>query len=102
VDFIKCDVEGAELLVFQGGQQTIARDLPIVFSEILRKWSAKFGYHPNDIFQLFHSLGYRSFSVAGSWLKPFEAMDATTLETNFFFLHATKHAELIRRFQLAA
>lgn len=99
VDFIKCDVEGAELLVFQGGRQTIARDLPIVFSEILRKWSAKFNYDPNEIFQLFHGLGYRSFSANGSWLRPFETMDETTPETNFFFLHADKHADLIRRYQ---
>src|SRR5471032_2482341 len=28
VDFIKCDVEGAELLVFKGGLRTIARDQP--------------------------------------------------------------------------
>jgi len=102
VDFIKCDVEGAELLVFQGGQDTIARDQPIVFSEILRKWSAKFDYNPNEIFQMFHSLGYRAFSVAGSWLKPFSAMDETTLETNFFFLHAAKHADQIRRYQQTA
>lgn len=101
VDFIKCDVEGAELLVFQGGKETIARDKPIVFSEILRKWSAKFNYDPNEIFQLFHSLGYRAFSVSGGWLKPFETMTEATVETNFFFLHATKHAELIRRYQLA-
>lgn len=100
VDFIKCDVEGAELLVFQGGQQTIARDLPIVFSEILRKWSAKFNYNPNEIFQLFQGLGYRAFSVDGKWLKSFAAMDESTLETNFFFLHAIKHADLIRRYQL--
>lgn len=100
VDFIKCDVEGAELLVFQGGKQTIARDLPIVFSEILRKWSAKFNYNPNEIFHLFLGLGYRSFTVEGSRLRQFAAMDDSTMETNFFFLHATKHADLIRRFQL--
>lgn len=101
VDFIKCDVEGAELLVFQGGQQTIERDLPIVFSEILRKWSAKFNYDPNDIFKFFHRCGYNSFSVEGSHLKPFETMTEVSGETNFFFLHSTKHADLIRRYQQA-
>jgi FkbM family methyltransferase len=99
VDVIKCDVEGAELLVFQGGQATLARDKPIVFSEILRKWSAKFNYHPNAIFQLFGSLGYSAFSVGGGQLKPFASMDDATVETNFFFLHADKHADLIRRYQ---
>ena len=38
-DFIKCDVEGAELLVFKGAKNTLINNKPIVFSEILRKWS---------------------------------------------------------------
>jgi FkbM family methyltransferase len=86
VDFIKCDVEGAELLVFKGGLKTI------VFSEILRKWSAKFNYNPNEIFDLFHAQGYRSFIVKGKHLSEFYCMDDSTVETNFFFLHAEKHA----------
>jgi len=95
VDFIKCDVEGAELLVFRGGVMTIERDKPIVFSEILRKWSAKFDYNPNDIFEFFQSLGYRAFSVKGEKLKDFIKMDESTVETNFFFLHKEKHAQYI-------
>ena len=53
IDFIKCDVEGSELFVYQGGIESIDRFKPIVFSEMLRKWSNKFGYHPNDIINLF-------------------------------------------------
>lgn len=98
VDFIKCDVEGAELLVFQGGVQTITRDRPIVFSEILRKWSAKFNYDPNEIFSFFKAQGYRAFTVDGGMLKEFLTMNEATVETNFFFLHAEKHLEQIRRF----
>jgi FkbM family methyltransferase len=97
VDFIKCDVEGAELHVFQGGLHTIARDRPIVFSEILRKWSAKFNYDPNEIFELFRSLGYRAFTVEGDGLKESEGMNEFTVETNFFFLHIEKHAQKIRQ-----
>ena len=41
IDFIKCDVEGAELFVFKGGFKTIERDKPIIFTELSRKWSAK-------------------------------------------------------------
>ena len=47
VDFIKCDVEGAELFVFQGAEKTLQQDKPIVFTEMLRKWAAKFGYQPS-------------------------------------------------------
>lgn len=63
IDFLKCDVEGAELMVFQGGLSTITRDKPIVFSEILRKWSRKLGYDPNEIFSFFYDLQYRAFTA---------------------------------------
>jgi len=97
VDFIKCDVEGAELLVFQGGLQTIARYKPIVFSEILRKWSSKFNYNPNQIFDYFKSQNYRAFITNGEKLKEFFVMDESTIETNFFFLHNEKHSKQIQR-----
>jgi FkbM family methyltransferase len=85
VDFIKCDVEGAELLVFQGGFDTIQRDLPIIFSEILRKWSAKFDYDPNLIFNMFNEIGYQAFTVNENMLINFDKMEGATIETNFFF-----------------
>ena len=34
VDFIKCDVEGAELLVFTGGIKSIEKYKPIIFAEM--------------------------------------------------------------------
>lgn len=95
---IKCDVEGAELLVFKGGAETIAKALPIVFTEMLRKWAEKFGYSPNDIIEWFTALGYGCFTVQGPRLKRFVRMDADTIETNFFFLHETKHASMIADF----
>lgn len=98
VDFIKCDVEGAELLVFKGGLQTIARDKPIVLSEILRKWSAKFNYNPNEIFELFRGIGYRVYTAEGGRLVEFGTMDENTIPTNYFFLHPEKHAEQLRRY----
>jgi FkbM family methyltransferase len=44
-DFIKCDVEGAELLVFQGGQRTLERaDAPIILFEVNKDAAGGFGY----------------------------------------------------------
>jgi FkbM family methyltransferase len=100
VDFIKCDVEGAELLVYRGGLRTIERDKPIVFSEILRKWSSKFDYEPNEIFDLFRYQGYQAFTVDDGILRQFFRMDETTLQTNFFFLHQQKHRQQIRKFSI--
>lgn len=95
VDFIKCDVEGAELFAFQGAVETLQRDKPIVFTEMLRKWAAKFNYHPNEIIALFSSIGYRCFHVSGPDLVALDEMTEDTVETNFFFLHSEKHRQLI-------
>lgn len=95
VDFIKCDVEGAELLVFKGALKTIGKHKPIIFSEMLRKWSIKYNYHPNDIIIMFANLGYHCFTVENSNLKLFKNMDDETVETNFFFLHKYKHKKEI-------
>jgi FkbM family methyltransferase len=95
VDFIKCDVEGAEFFAFQGAKETLQRDKPIVFTEMLRKWAAKFNYHPNEIIALFSSLGYLCFYAERSTLKELAEMTDETVETNFFFLHSENHQQII-------
>jgi FkbM family methyltransferase len=97
-DFIKCDVEGAELLVFKGGEKTIADQQPVVFTEMLRKWTSKFNYHPNDIINFFFGLGYNCFTCKNNQLKMFNEVNESTIETNYFFLHKMKHANLINQF----
>lgn len=95
--FIKCDVEGAELMVFKGAEETLRRHKPIIMAEILRKWSGKYGYNPNEIFQVLFNQGYQAFTTNGHHLFPFEQMTEETVETNFFFLHPEQHQEKIRR-----
>jgi FkbM family methyltransferase len=97
VDFIKCDTEGSELFVFKGGVNTIKYFKPIVFSELLRKWAAKFNYHPNQVIDFFTDLGYLCFTAKDQHLEKFERMDENTVETNFFFLHSQKHAAQISK-----
>ncbi len=96
LDFIKCDVEGAELLVFQGGLDVLKTHQPIIFTEMLRKWSEKFDYHPNAIIDLLAGLGYGCFTPKNDKLVRFSRMDDETIETNFFFLHQVKHAAKIQ------
>ena len=98
VDFIKCDVEGAELLVFKGGVDVIKKDTPIVFTEMLRKWTSKFNYHPNDIIAFFKELGYSCFILRKDHLYKLDTVTESTMETNYFFLHEEKHAKQIRKF----
>jgi FkbM family methyltransferase len=96
-DFIKCDVEGAELLVFRGGRQTLSNYRPVVFAELLRKWSKPFGYHPNDMLAYFNDLGYECFAVGQSGVRRIDAVTDETPETNYAFLHRAKHTELARK-----
>jgi FkbM family methyltransferase len=98
VDMIKCDVEGSELFVFEGAKKTLERDKPFIFTEMLRKWSAKFDYHPNDIIDLFSSLGYLCFAYDNDKLKQFDRIDEETIPTNYFFFHKNKHKDIISEF----
>ena len=86
LDFIKCDVEGAELFVFQGAIDTLQLFRPIVLTEMLRKWAAKFDYHPNDIISLFHSIGYQCFELLDGHLQKILEVTDQTISTNFVFL----------------
>lgn len=96
-DLIKIDVEGAELMVVQGGVETL-KHTPIILIELLRKWSKEFGYHPNDVFKILASYGYTAwvFSKSGSGkLLPCESITEDTVQTNFVFMHPLKHADII-------
>jgi len=94
-DFIKCDVEGAELLVFKGGEATLAAHRPVVFTELLRKWSKPFGYHPNDMIAFFAKLGYVCFAIGTQGASRASTVTNETAETNYAFLHLERHVHLI-------
>lgn len=88
VDFIKCDVEGNELFVLQGALPLLLRHKPIILMELLRKWCAPFGYHPNDVFALLGQIGYAAYAVnVSSALTPISVVSDDTVETNFIFVH---------------
>lgn len=84
--FIRCSVEGAEFMVFKGGAKTLKEHKPIVFAEMLRKWSEPFGYHPNDMIAFFAELGYKCKAVTEKGLVDFPKMSDESIETNFAFV----------------
>jgi FkbM family methyltransferase len=91
LDFLKCDVEGAELRVLKGGMKALERFRPAVVIELLRKWSAAFGYHPNDVLDLFAGLGYVCYGVGDRALTRIERVTDETRETNYVFLDPSIH-----------
>lgn len=102
LDFIKCDTEGAEKFVFSGGANVFKSLRPVVYTEMLRKHTARFLYHPNEIIEMFCGWGYACYTAASEKLHPFEQMDETTKETNFFFLHKEKHREFLEKYASGA
>jgi FkbM family methyltransferase len=99
-DLIKIDVEGAELMVVQGAERTLAH-IPVLLIELLRKWSREFGYHPNDVFALLANYGYKAWMFADDGktakLEPCPAVTEETTQTNFVFLHPQKHTAIIQQ-----
>lgn len=93
-DFIKIDVEGSELFVLKGSINTLTKYKPIIFVELLRKWSKKFNYHPNDVINLLKKIKYSCYYVKKGKLKKISKITNSTTATNFFFFHNIKHSKI--------
>lgn len=79
LDFVKCDVEGAELPVMEGGAATLARLAPLLVLEVYAEWTRDFGYTPADLRRRLAAMGYdRQWLLgeplvtppAGEWREP--------------------------------
>ena len=70
VDFIKCDVEGAELHVLRGAKATLEQFGPTVLLESEDGPTRKFGYTPLDVVQFLQERGYRYSVVTDEGIKP--------------------------------
>ena len=64
-DFIKVDVEGAELLVLQGAVGTLREHSPILVFEHGMGGADHYGSTPGEVFDLLLDVGYRIFDFDG-------------------------------------
>ncbi len=58
VDFIKIDVEGAELPVFKGAHSIISQYRPVIFAEVHEAFTQRIGYRPEELFAYLAQFGY--------------------------------------------
>lgn len=77
LDFVKLDVEGAELAALQGAAASLERFRPHLIIEVQQDTARAAGYEAADILRLLEPLGY-SFAIVGRMgrLRP---VDASTL-----------------------
>jgi FkbM family methyltransferase len=59
LDIIKIDIEGAEIKALKGAEKTITRFRPLVLMELDRDNLARAGYEPDEVLDLWRSMGYK-------------------------------------------
>jgi FkbM family methyltransferase len=72
VRLIKCDVEGAELMVLRGAAATIDASRPLVFCELYDAYCARYGYSSRDVFEFFAGRRYRTMSFEDGAFEPLD------------------------------
>lgn len=87
LDFIKCDVEGAELLVFEGGRETIKCFEPVVLCEVYKTWLQRFHTTPAEILNFFSGMGYKIFALQDQIFCEIETIEE---DRNYFFIHKSR------------
>ncbi|MBL7818334.1 MAG: FkbM family methyltransferase [Saprospiraceae bacterium] len=82
IDFIKIDVEGAEMLVLAGGEKTIRRCKPIIVFEHGLGASDVYGTTPNQIFTFFKKNDMK-VSLMKDWLSGKPPLSTKAFEDQF-------------------
>ena len=90
LDFLKCDVEGAELLFLKGARSTLRVLKPVLLMEVDPKLLARFGVGGGDVFQFLKETGYSAFLADGQSLRRVDSCREN--EVNYFFFPADSNA----------
>jgi FkbM family methyltransferase len=63
IDFIKCDVEGAELPVLRGAAHVLRESRPVIYTEINKDFTRRLGYSAEELFGYLQGFGYDACRV---------------------------------------
>jgi FkbM family methyltransferase len=95
VDFIRMDIEGAELKALMGALKILDRDLPHVLLEIHPDMlKARFGASGEAVLDLFRDRGYRMFALNGDRLEERTTLVEGLPWKDYFFIHPNRAARL--------
>jgi FkbM family methyltransferase len=83
VDMIKIDVEGAELLVFRGARETIARNKPVIVFEHGLGGADSYGHTPEQVFDILTECGMK-MSTMQNWLTKGDAFSRARFCDHFY------------------
>ena len=93
LSFVKIDIEGAELYAFRGMRGLIARDRPVILTEICPYFLKGFGIESNDLRNFFNELDYQIFTycprTAVLWAKGNEEFE----DGNYILIHQERIGE---------
>jgi FkbM family methyltransferase len=92
IDFLRCDVEGAECKVLRGGERVINRNLPNALIEIHpHALEDSFNASKEEVFGFFEYRGYEAYCLKDGKL---ERVDAVIDEPwrDYFFIHPSRGA----------
>lgn len=85
LDFVKIDVEGGELHVLEGGQQTIETFRPTLLIEIEARHTDRYPYSPDDVVEWLTSRGY----TMHAWRNGWRVVHQICLHTNNYLFRPT-------------
>lgn len=95
VDFIRMDIEGAELKALEGAQGILDRDRPHVLLEIHPTMlEARFGGTGEAVLEVFRARGYRMFALNGDRLEERTTLVEGLPWKDYFFIHPARAARL--------
>jgi len=95
IDFIRCDTEGAEILVLKGAMHTLERDKPNILIEIHNQALKDiFDSNADEVKNILTNLGYLIFRIDDG--KPSLVKNINDQERwkDYFFIHPDRHNEL--------
>lgn len=87
VDFIKCDVEGAEMLVLRGAEELLTTRKPTILMEV-QSGRSNLAHRPQDVFDWLGTRGWHGYYVQERTLRATTGIAADNAGPNYVFLRS--------------